>query len=220
MNISIVVPAYNEGERLRKTLSELVTTGFEIIIVNDGSTDDTDKIVNEFPIHYISHPVNCGQGAALKTGTEYATGLGSDIIAHFDADGQHRIEDLLKLIETLKEDKFDVVLGSRFIEKNTEFPKSKKIILNIAKIFTRTLVGLDFTDPQSGLRAFKTQSLAQLDWHKTDFLHCTEILSLIAKNKLRYKEIPIIVKYDNGLKKEIHPKVSMGFRILFHKLMD
>ncbi len=220
MNISIVVPAYNEGERLKKTLADLAATGLNIIVVNDGSTDNTDEIAQEYPIHYISHPVNCGQGAALKTGTEYATQLGSDIIAHFDADGQHRIEDLLKLIDTLKEDKFDIVLGSRFIEKNTEFPMSKKVILNIAKIFTRTLVGLDFTDPQSGLRAFKTKILEQLDWHKTDFLHCTEILSLIAKNKLRHKEIPIIVKYDNGLKKEVHPKVSMGFRILFHKLMD
>jgi len=220
MNVCVVIPSYNEGARLTKTLDSLLSTNFNIIVVDDGSVDNTNELIANYPIHYISHPINCGQGAALKTGTEYAAKLGSDIVAHFDADGQHRVEDLLKLVSHLEKNDLDVVLGSRFIEKTTEFPLSKKIILHLAKAFTNTFVGLNFTDPQNGLRVFNLRVLAQLDWQKKDFLHCTEILSLIAKHKLKYQELPVIVNYGPDLKKTVRPKISMGFRILFHKLMD
>jgi len=220
MLVSVVVPTYNEGMRLQSTLNLLLPTGYEVIVVDDGSKDNVAEIVKGYPIHFLSHPVNCGQGAALKTGTEYARQLGSDVVAHFDADGQHRVEDLVSLVNYLASNDVEIVLGSRFLNNETNFPTQKRIILNIAKIFSNKIIGLSFTDPQCGLRVFKTSILDQLDWQKRDFLHCTEILSLIIQNELRYQELPIVVNYHLDGKKEVRPKLSMGLKILLNKFFD
>lgn len=221
MLVSVVVPTYNEGARLSETIQQLLSTKYEVVVVDDGSRDDVTSIVTDFPVHFLSHSVNCGQGAALKTGTEYARQMGSDLIAHFDADGQHRVEDLQKMVtHLLQNDDLDIVLGSRFMNQETNFPLQKKIILQFAKIFSDKIMDLNFSDPQSGLRVFKTSILSQLDWQKNDFLHCTEILSLIRDNKLRYQEIPITVNYHLNDKKEIRPRLSMGLKIILHKLFN
>jgi len=221
MRTAVIIPTLNEAQRIGKTLKELVSLGFEVIVVDDGSTDNTKEIVKEFPVYYAKHIINRGQGAALKTGTHLARELGFDAVAHFDADGQHRIEDLQSVIKVLEEKDYDIVLGSRFMDDKTDFPWQKKIILNLAKIFSKQVLQLSFTDPQSGLRAFKLKESAQLNWKKDDFQHCTEILSLILKNKLNYKEIPIIVNYNiiEG-QKEVRPKISMGLKLIINKFFD
>lgn len=220
MSVSVVVPTYNEGGRLKETVDQLLQTNYNIIVVDDGSSDSLSESISSLPIHLLVHPVNCGQGAALKTGTEYARQLGSSIVAHFDADGQHRIEDLKKLVEYIEKNDEDIVLGSRFMNNETNFPTYKKIILLAAGIFSRQIIGLNFTDPQSGLRVFKVNVLDKLNWQRNDFLHCTEILNLIIKNKLKYKELPIVVEYNLTEKKAIRPRISMGFKIIYHKLFN
>lgn len=219
MKIAVVVPTFNEADRIEKTLGDLVAANFDVIVVDDGSTDSTETLVRNFPVNYVQHIINRGQGAALKTGTELAFRLGYDVIAHFDADGQHRIEDLHKIIKLIDNNAYDIVLGSRFLDAKTEFPWKKKIVLNIAKVFSNKILKLNFTDPQSGLRVFQSKSLEMLNWQKDDFQHCTEILSLILKNGLKYKEVPIIVNYDIG-QKAVRPKMSMGIKLIFNKLFD
>jgi len=216
----VIVPTYNEGLRLKNTIEELLKTNFDIVVVDDGSIDDTESLIESYPIHYLKHQINCGQGATLKTGTEYARQCGAQAIAHFDADGQHRIEDLVKLIEHLDNNDLDIVLGSRFLDVGTNFPLQKKVILNLAKIFSNHVIGLSFSDPQSGLRVFRTSALDKLNWQRSDFLHCTEILNLIIDNKLKYQELPIIVNYDESIKKTVRPRLKMGFKILFNKLFN
>lgn len=221
MKTAVVIPTLNESKRIKKTLSELVAAGFDVIVVDDGSTDNTKEIINELPVRYVEHILNRGQGAALKTGTDMAIKLGYDSVAHFDADGQHRLEDLKTIIDLLEKGEHDVVLGSRFMDDNTNFPWQKKIILNLAKIFSEKILQLNFTDPQSGLRAFRLNKRGELDWKKDDFQHCTEILTLILKNKLNYKEVPIIVKYntEDG-PKVVRPKMSMGVKLIMSKIFD
>lgn len=219
MSISVVVPTYNEGARLAKTIEQLLLTNYQIIVVDDGSIDETAEIALQYPVHLLTHTINCGQGAALKTGTEYARQLGSKIIAHFDADGQHRVKDLKNLVEYLQNNELDIVLGSRFMNQETNFPLRKKIILNFAKVFSNKIIGLNFTDPQSGLRVFRSAILEQLDWQKKDFLHCTEILTLIMNHKLKYAELPVVVSYDSTSKKDEHPRISMGLKILLNKII-
>ena len=221
MKTAIIIPTLNEAKRIEKTLTELVSSGFEIIVVDDGSSDSTSEIVKQFSVNYVKHIINRGQGAALKTGTEMAIRLGYDSVAHFDADGQHRIEDLKSVIQLLEKGEHDIVLGSRFLEDNTDFPLQKRIIFNLAKIFSKQVLQLNFTDPQSGLRAFNLDKIKDLDWKKDDFQHCTEILTLILKNKLNYKEVPIIVNYntEDG-PKVVRPKISMGLKLIMNKIFE
>ncbi|MFH0779844.1 MAG: glycosyltransferase family 2 protein [Parcubacteria group bacterium] len=219
MNVCIIIPAYNESVRIKSVLREISRTGFDVIVVDDGSSDDTARAASEFPVKLLEHAVNLGQGAALKTGTELAHQLGYEIIVHFDGDGQHRVEDIVSLVEILKNEDVDVALGSRFMGLESNYSLKKKIILNLAKIFSKKFLQLNFTDPQSGLRAFKSRVLPQLNWTADDFLHASEILNLIIKNKLKYKEIPIQVNYDEHTSnKKVKPRMNMGWKMLIGKI--
>lgn len=221
MKVAVVIPTLNEGLRLVETLKKLESLNLSIIVVDDGSTDETEQLLNEFNVIFARHIINRGQGAALKTGTLIAKELGFDAVAHFDADGQHRLEDLQTILKTLDEENHDVVLGSRFMDQKTDFPLQKKVILALAKIFSQRVLKLNFTDPQSGLRAFKLDQLKNLDWKKDDFQHCTEILTLIRRNNLKFKELPIkVVYHDDTQKKVVRPRVSMGLKIMFNKFFE
>ncbi len=120
----IIIPAYNEEEAIADTLTRLLKlkqhfTGLSICVINDGSHDKTAQIVKEFPVHLVNLPYNLGIGSAVQTGYKYAYENGYDIAIQFDADGQHNPDDLYKIIKPIAEDECDMVLGSRFTEKNS-----------------------------------------------------------------------------------------------------
>jgi len=221
MRSLIVIPAYNEEKRIGQVLTNLLDNNFEVAVVDDCSSDNTLEVVRNFPVHVLEHYVNQGQGGALKTGTYYALRNNFDAVAHFDADGQHRIEDLKKILEILDAEDYEVILGSRFLDDSTDLPDKKKKILFLAKVFSSTMLQLNFSDPQNGLRAFKTSVLPKIIWQKNDFQHCTEILQRIAKENLKYKEVPIKVNYDNySMSKTVKPRISMGWKLLANKILD
>ena len=221
-NIAIIIPAYNEAKRIGQVISDLKTLNHDIIVVDDGSSDNTLEMIKQHADCYTQHCVNLGQGAALKTGTELAYNSGYEYIIHSDADGQFRLEDIKNLIETLENSDHEIVIGSRFMDSvSSSMPLRKKAILNIAKIFSKLFLKLKFSDPQCGLRGFKREAYKKIPWNSSDFQHCTEILGLIAKNKLNYKEIPIVVQYDDySRNKTVKPKISMGWKILMSKLFN
>ncbi|MBI5254789.1 glycosyltransferase family 2 protein [Candidatus Falkowbacteria bacterium] len=225
MNIFIVVPAYNEGQRIKKVVELLLTKFSNVIVVNDGSKDNTGEEIKSLPIYYCEHAVNLGQGAGLKTGTELAIGLGAEVIVHADADGQHRLEDIEKLVIELEKGNADIVIGSRFLGVKSNMPKRKKIILFLAKLFVRLFFRIKITDPQSGLRAFRASPVGASAWPKIkftydDFRHCTEILFLIKKNRLKFVEVPIKVNYDeHSCNKKLRPKIKMAAELLLDKLI-
>ncbi|MBT5337968.1 glycosyltransferase family 2 protein [Candidatus Falkowbacteria bacterium] len=222
MKSCIVIPAFNEGGRIKVVLTKLLQSGFKnVILVDDGSDDETLGTVKELPIIVAQHQINLGQGAALRTGTQIAMRLGFDVVVHFDADGQHRIEDIDTMLKVLENEDVDVVIGSRFLQHKSNLPLKKRIILWLAKIFSRKLLQLEFTDPQSGLRAFRTSIISKIDWQHDDFAHCSEILSLIAKNRLRFEEVPIKVEYSVATgNKSVKPQMRMGWRLLIAKLFN
>ncbi len=118
----IIIPAYNEEEAIADTLTRLLKlkqhfTGLSICVINDGSHDKTAQIVQDFPVHLVNLPYNLGIGSAVQTGYKYAYENGYDIAIQFDADGQHNPDDLYKIIKPIAEDECDMVLGSRFTEK-------------------------------------------------------------------------------------------------------
>lgn len=221
MKTCVIVPAYNEEGKIGKVLTSLLDAKFEVIVVDDASSDATASIIQSFPVMPVRHLVNLGQGAALRTGTEFALARGYDYLIHFDADDQHRAEDIPRLLGVLQEENCDIAIGSRFLEVQSQLPFKKKLILTLARIFSQKILQLGFSDPQSGLRAFRSEAYSKLKWMADDFSHCSEILSLIIKNGLKFKETAIEVRYDDyAISKRIKPQVRMGWRMILNKIFE
>jgi len=212
MKIICVVPAYNEESEIFKVVSELKKQVDEVVVIDDGSIDATKKIATVAGAVVLIHLINRGQGAALKTGTEYALEKKADIIIHFDGDGQFVATDIINFIKAIDEKKYDIVFGSRFIAANTknEIPRFKKyIIIPLARLANKLFLGIRLTDPQSGFRAMNKKAAELIDWQQDDMAHCSEILFLTNKHKLNFCEVPIKVIYKN-----FGQRLSGGFKIL------
>lgn len=194
--IFIIVPAYNEENKITEVLSKLTNNYKNIVVVDDASQDKTTDIVRKFPVILLEHKINRGQGAALETGNQYAFNNEADIIVHFDADGQFLVDEIEDLIKPIIHEGYEIVLGSRFLEKKSEMPWIKKhIIHSLARIVNRIFFGIKLTDPQSGFRAMSVDTARKIKIEQDQMAHCSEILHKAFKYKLKIKEIPMTVIY-------------------------
>jgi len=201
-NLWIVIAAYNEGTVIGQVVREAQTLGHRILVVNDGSADDTGTQAYRAGATVIDHPINLGQGAALATGIEYAILQHADYVATFDADGQHRIEDLRQMLEILKTEKVDIVLGSRFIKKPENISLRKRIILKCAVLLTWITTGIRMTDAHNGLRVMTAEAARKLRITQNGMAHASEIIELIKRHHLRFVEVPVTILYtDYSLRK-------------------
>lgn len=194
--IFVVIPAFNEASVIQSVISEIQTAGYpNIIVVDDGSTDDTQKKASELiGKNALRHRINRGKGGATKTGIEAAKILGADIIVTIDGDGQHDPLDIGKLITPIIENHYDVVLGTRLI--NSRGMPTHKIIANhIGNFFTWFLFGLWVTDSQSGFRAYSKHAAELINIKADRYEYDSEVIREIYIYKLKYKEIPIAVRY-------------------------
>ena len=197
--IYILIPAYNEANKIGTVITDLKNAGYtNILIVNDGSKDNTEEIAKNAGGEVLNHIINRGQGAALRTGIEYLReNIDPDVIVTFDADGQHRIEDLPELIKPILENEADIVLGSRFLTKKTKLPLLRKIILKGGIIFTNTISNINLTDTHNGLRALGKKAIKEIEITYRQMTHASDIIDEITKKKLRYKEIPVEIIYTD-----------------------
>jgi glycosyltransferase involved in cell wall biosynthesis len=196
--VFIVIPAYNEAGMIESVLQKLLAANyFNIVVVDDSSRDETGEIVKNYPVFYLRHLINRGQGAALRTGTEFAVQQGADVVIHFDADGQMSVEDIPRFIELVGSGR-DVVLGSRFLEnsQSQSMPWHRKVLLSGAKMFNLLILGVKYSDPQNGFRALSKQAAERLQWRNDRMAHCSEILRLIKVQGLPYQEIPVKINYN------------------------
>jgi glycosyltransferase involved in cell wall biosynthesis len=193
--IYIVIPSYNEDQMLPKTIQSLHKRGYQnIIVVDDGSSDQTEKIMSKNKnVVYIRHIINRGQGAAVTTGLEAAKMLDADMAITFDADGQHDPKDIQKLIETIQKG-YDIVLGYRNLKKET-MPVSKIIANSLANMVTKLFYGIQVKDSQSGLRAYSRKAIACIDTKSDRYEFYSEVLREINRHALRLAEVPITVYY-------------------------
>ena len=122
----IVIPAYNEAKNIKQVIKSLLSLTSNIVVVNDCSTDCSQKILKQLPVYCLNHMVNRGQGAALQTGNDFALQKGAEIIVHFDADGQMQVKDIATLIEPLLTGQAEISLGSRFLDNKSKVPLTKK----------------------------------------------------------------------------------------------
>ncbi len=220
MKVIAVVPALNEGSRLRAVLASLKPYVAEIVVVDDGSRDQTAEIARSEKAHVVSHRMNRGQGAALKTGMHVALERGADVVVHLDADGQHDPETLLALLMPLQKGELDVVYGSRFLGVAPEgMPTSRRYLLHAARIFSAYCLGIPrtVTDPQSGLRAMRGTVARELVFAQDGMAHCSEILRWVTRSRFRWGEVPIRVRYtDESLQKgqKAHHAVKIVWELL------
>jgi polyprenyl-phospho-N-acetylgalactosaminyl synthase len=195
-DVWIVVPAFNEAGVIGDVINELRSVFPNVVCVDDGSADDTGNIALRAGAHLVRHPVNLGQGAAIQTGVEYARGRpGAQVFATFDADGQHRVTDVLAMIDRLTSDAADIVIGTRFGPGVSRPPLLKRVVLQTAAWLSPRGRRLGLTDSNNGLRVFNKTVADRLDITMNGMSHATEFIMLIDENRWRVVEQPVEVLY-------------------------
>jgi glycosyltransferase involved in cell wall biosynthesis len=192
----VVIAAYNEAGVIARVIADVRRRGYPVVVVDDGSADATAEIAGQADAVVISHPVNLGQGAALQTGIEYALAEGADFVVTFDADGQHRPDDIAALLKALADNKADFALGSRFLGASIDLPTSRRVLLKAATLFTRLTTGLRVTDTHNGLRAMTKRGASRIMLRQNRMAHASELLEQIARSGLRYVEVPVTIEYS------------------------
>lgn len=191
----IVVPCKDEATRILDVLNSIQENGFyNIIVVDDGSEDETSLVASKFGAIVVRHPINLGAGAATQTGIELALKLGAQSILTIDGDTQHDPKDIIKLLDELKLGN-DIVIGSRFLKKTNNIPYDRVIYNKIANLISYVVTGIYISDSQSGYRCM-TREFAQanpLEWN--GFEYCIEMLKNVRSHNYSIKEVPIDVKY-------------------------
>lgn len=223
MRVFIVMGAYNEGQKIISVINDLEKSGYkEIVVVDDGSSDNTHELLKKKKVAVLRHLINRGQGAALKTGIEYALGKNAEIIVTFDADGQFLVKDINSVIRPVVEGEADIALGSRFLGKAINIPFLKKIVLKLGVYVVFLLYGIKVTDSQCGFRAMTRSAAAAIEISSDRMEHAADFFSEIMKNKLKYTEVPVTViysKYSLTKGQDWTNSISLGLKMLFKKLM-
>jgi len=190
---------------ISQVLGELVQEGFQVVVVDDGSCDDTVQIALTYPVYVLRHPFNLGQGAALQTGITFSLSHPDcRYIVTYDADGQHQVDDILKLVVDLSTSGAEVALGTRFYQKSRppSLRTSRFILLKLATWWTRLITGLKISDTHNGLRGFTAEAAARIQLTQNRMSHATQILTQISSLKLKYIETPVSIQYtEYSLKK-------------------
>lgn len=202
VRVCIILPAWNEGEVIGqlvtealKTLGSSLYTG-EVVVVNDGSKDNTSGIAKKHGAKVIDHVLNTGQGGAVATGLSYAEQNGFDIAVTMDADGQHDVKDAFRGIDELIKQDADLLIGSRLIDKKGM--SRVKVLGNKGLSFiTYLLFGVNSTDSQSGLRIFSRRALEKLRWKTSGYEFCSEMLWRAKQVGLNMGEYPIKAIYTD-----------------------
>jgi glycosyltransferase involved in cell wall biosynthesis len=192
----LIIPVYNEGPVVGEVIEGALRVFPNIVCVDDGSTDDSARIVHEAGATLVQHPINLGQGAALRTGLDFAlSDPNADYFVTFDSDGQHQVEDAVAMVDRLDSEPLDVVIGSRFLDERTKLGSVKKVVLRLAVLFERVSTGIKLTDAHNGLRALNRHAASVIQINQNRMAHASEIPAQIARNKLRYAEQPVHVVY-------------------------
>ena len=214
MKITVGIPAYNEEKNIASIIIKLKNVADTIIVCNDGSTDSTSEIARKLGAVVIDHPKNLGYGAGINSILKKSKELNSEILVTFDADGQHRIEDIKKVVEPIEQHVADVVIGSRFLDEAKEkIPGYRKLGINIITKVTNSTLKEKITDSQSGFRAYNNDVISKLNISDIGMGISTEILIKASSLDFKITEVPILVSYDGDT--STHHPVSHGTSVLF-----
>ena len=195
--VFVVIPAYEEASALAAAIDPLLELGYSVVVVDDGSADETWAVAAGLGVHAVRHCVNLGQGAALQTGTSYSLACGARYIVHFDGDGQHSAEEIESLLAPLRDGRAVIALGSRFkrAQDIAAVPPRKRVLLRLAVLVNWVLTGVRLTDAHNGFRALSRRAASVIDLRSNRFEHATELLDQIREQELSHIEVPTLVRY-------------------------
>ncbi len=198
-DVCVIIPVYNEAGVIADVVREVREVFPNVVCVDDGSHDTSASEAADAGALVVRHLVNLGQGAALQTGLEFALARWPEVdyVVTFDADGQHRIEDAAAMVSEARRGEVDVVLGSRFLSDTQRIPPVRRVVLRGAVAFTRMTTGLPLTDAHNGLRVLTRSAASTIKLRLNGMAHASEILEVIAKQRLRWTEVPIQIVYND-----------------------
>jgi glycosyltransferase involved in cell wall biosynthesis len=213
MHTIVLIPAYNEGKRISQVIKEIekVLPKVDILVIDDGSTDDCRQRAMEAGARVISHPFNLGYGSALQTGYKYALGKGYETIVQMDGDGQHDPVFISDLLAAIQKGEADIVIGSRFLKGETEFdlsvyraPLTRKWGMHLFRAITSFLIHQKVTDSTSGYQAMNRKALGWVsgDQFPVDYPDA-DVIIMLHRAGFRIKEVPVQM-FESRDKKSMH----------------
>lgn len=194
-DVFVVIPAYHEAACIGQVAREVRAIYPHVVVVDDGSTDDTFGAAKTEATYTLRHPLNRGQGAALQTGITFALQRGARFVVTFDADGQHRVEDIEALLAPLRAGQAEIALGSRFLGDTVDMPPARRRVLRLAVLFTRVVNRVELTDAHNGLRALTRRAARHIDITLDRMAHASELIDQIRRSGLAYTEVPVQIRY-------------------------
>lgn len=222
--IWIVIPAYNEGPVIEQVVLKVRENGFpNILVIDDGSKDDTAQRARGAGALVLSHPINRGAGAAAQTGLTYARRRGWSCVVQIDADGQHHPEDIHRLLAAHQQSGADIILGSRFLDPSPGIPPTRILYNRISNVLTNTFCRQNYSDTQTGFRMLNHRAIRNLRLRLDGFGYCSEMIVQAEEKGLSIAEAPIQVTYtDYSLNKGqdlvmgITTAVDLLWKLLFY----
>ncbi|WP_403023493.1 glycosyltransferase family 2 protein [Salinibacterium sp. GXW1014] len=194
----VVIPMYNEAGMIASVISSVRGTFPHIVCVDDGSSDGTAEAAAAAGAVVVRHPINLGQGASLQTGIDYALRdpQMTEIIT-FDADGQHQVGDAAAMVERMRKDALDIVVGSRFLDDRTQIGRAKRLVLKTAAFYSRLATGMALTDAHNGLRVISRSLAERIELRQNRMAHASELIDQVGALKVPWAEHPTHIIYSD-----------------------
>ena len=213
MKIIIGIPAFNEEKSIASVITKLMNITDSIIVCNDGSSDLTSEIAEKMGAVVINHEKNLGYGAAIRSIFLKAKELDGDILVTFDADGQHRIEDIENVTTPIINQEAELVIGSRFLDDSEkEVPQYRKVGIKVITKITNASIKEKLTDSQSGFRAYSKKVVDELNPSELGMGISTEILIKASSKNFKIVEVPIKILYSGDT--STHNPISHGSSVI------
>ena len=219
-NTYVILPAYNEETRIQPVIEELAERGYKMVIVNDGSSDNTLDVIKEsqkkYPdnIFIYSHIINRGVGVAMQTGFDAVLRYNPKYVVNMDSDGQHSVDDLDNVLEPLITGKAQAVIGVRPLK---DMPLSRNIANAIMNLLTRIFYKVDVSDSQTGFRAITREALDKIEINARGYLISSEFIREVNDNNIPFAEVPIETIYTPETQKK-GTNVKVAFKILIQMI--
>ena len=219
-DVWIVIPAYNEASVIADVVADVRAVFPNVVCVDDGGRDDTGDRAFAAGAHVVRHPVNLGQGAAIQTGVEYARAQpGAAVFVTFDADGQHRVKDVIRMIDRLTTEDLDIVIGTRFGgSAPSRMPALRRVLFPLIAKLSPASRKLHLTDAHNGLRVFGRTVADSLNITMSGMSHASEIIALIVENRWRVAEQSVQILYTDYSMSKGQPLVN-GVNIVVDGLL-